>query len=190
MARYNPKNKQHRKTLAKRITKMLEASDFSVIEMEFNARVGPEVVYRRDEYIHPTLISKNRSVEVYTTIYLNEMSPDAHDIEVWTNPCDGAPLVKIPCKGDMDGITARLLRGISKARKVVSKKMKEDTLLDLDFKVGELILHSSMNRENGENWKGMCKAVNEATRTITIFWFHSGETSEWPLVNLRPLRAA
>ena len=50
----------------------------------------------------------------------------------------------------------------------------------MEFEVGQLILHSSMNRENGENWKGMCKAVDEATRTITIFWFHNGETSQWP----------
>ena len=188
MARYNPKNKQHRKPLAKRITKMLEASDFSVIDMEFTARIGPEVVYRRDEYVHPTLISKNRSVEVYTTIYLNEMSPDAHDIEVWTNPCDGAPLVKIPCKGDMDGITARLLRGISKARKVVSKKMKEDTLSTCDFTVGQLVEQATKPADDFAPMKGMVKAVSKAT--ITVLWFSSGKTNQVTLLDLRPLMAA
>ena len=42
MPRYNPKNKQHRKTLAKRIAKMLEGSGFSV---DTSAR--GEVVYTR-----------------------------------------------------------------------------------------------------------------------------------------------
>jgi len=188
MARYNPKNKQHRKTLAKRITKMLEASDFSVIDMEFNARIGPEVVYRRDEYVHPTLISKNRSVEVYTTIYLNEMSPDAHDIEVWTNPCDGAPLVKIPCKGDMDGITARLLRGINKARKVVSKKMKEDTLPTSNFTVGQLVEQATEPADDFGPMKGIVKSINRLS--VTVYWLRTNSTLSMGFQELRPLMAA
>ena len=57
-----------------------------------------------------------------------------------------------------------------------------------DFKVGDLILHSSMNLDNGENWKGMCKAINAGS--ISVFWFHSGETSPWPIGKLRHLKAA
>ena len=57
-----------------------------------------------------------------------------------------------------------------------------------DFKVGDLILHSTMNHDNGENWKGMCKGVDAGL--ITVFWFHSGKTIQFPALNLRPLMAA
>ena len=175
MPKYNPKNKQHRKTLAKRITKMLEASGFS----------------KTHEYTHTTPIvywsDGEPKIEVFTKIWTNEMDADADAIAVRLQGASVYIFEKVVLKGDMDGITARLLRAISKTRRGATKKKPAPTH---DFKVGDLILHSSMNHDNGENWKGMCKAVDEATRTITIFWFHNGETSEWPLVNLRHLKAA
>ena len=186
MPKYNPKNKQHRKTLAKRITKMLEASGFS----------------KTHEYTHTTPIvywsDGEPKIEVFTKIWTNEMDADADAIAVRLQGAGDKDFEKVVLKGDMDGITARLLRAISKTRRwgrqnnLLGKRLQE-TLLDLDFKVGDLVLHTSMGQpkqNGGVLWKGICKAVNEATRTITIFWFHSGETSEWPLVNLRHLKAA
>ena len=121
------------------------------------------------------------------------MDADADAIAVRLQGARDKDFVKVALKGDMDGITARLLRAISKTRRwgrqnnLLGKRLQE-TLLDLDFKVGDLILHSSMNHENGENWKGMCKAVNAGL--ITVFWFHSGKTIQFPALNLRHLKAA
>ena len=178
MPKYNPKNKQHRKTLAKRITKMLEASGFS----------------KTHEYTHTTPIvywsDGEPKIEVFTKIWTNEMDADADAIAVRLQGAGDKDFEKVVLKGDMDGITARLLRAISKTRRGATKKKPAPTH---DFKVGDLVLHTSMGQpkqNGGVLWKGICKAVNEATRTITIFWFHSGETSEWPTGNLRPLRAA
>ena len=172
MPKYNPKNKQHRKTLAKRITKMLEASGFS----------------KTHEYTHTTPIvywsDGEPKIEVFTKIWTNEMDADADAIAVRLQGASDKDFVKVALKGDMDGITARLLRATQKMKKASAKKPAPTH----DFKVGDLILHSSMNHDNGENWKGMCKAINAGS--ISVFWFHSGETSPWPIGNLRHLKAA
>ena len=169
MPKYNPKNKQHRKTLAKRISKMLLGNGF-LTTMEYGW-----ITY--DVY----QFEGSRKIDVFTKIWMDELEKDATKIEIQAS---GLNTVDVALKGDMDGITSRLLRAIQKMKKASAKKPAPTH----DFKVGDLILHSAMNRDNGENWKGMCKAVNAGF--ISVFWFHSGETSPWPIGNLRHLKAA
>jgi hypothetical protein len=173
MPKYNPKNKQHRKTLAKRITKMLEASGFS----------------KTHEYTHTTPIvywsDGEPKIEVFTKIWTNEMDADADAIAVRLQGASVYIFEKVVLKGDMDGITARLLRAISKTRRGATKKKPAPTH---DFKVGDLVHAAIRTNKGGENWKGMCKVVNAGF--ITVFWFHSGKTIEFPGVDLRPLMAA
>jgi len=173
MPKYNPKNKQHRKTLAKRITKMLEASGFS----------------KTHEYTHTTPIvywsDGEPKIEVFTKIWTNEMDADADAIAVRLQGASVYIFEKVVLKGDMDGITARLLRAISKTRRGATKKKPAPTH---DFKVGDLVHAAIRTNKGGENWKGMCKVVNAGL--VTVFWFHSGKTIEFPGVDLRPLMAA
>jgi len=232
MPKYNPKNKQHRKTLATRITKMLVGAGYSLDKTARSA----EDVYRLDITGVKNGIAY---VRVSTSISKGEMRTVGTDaIRVYAVYADNAGksrgLVKttnVNRTGDMAAITGRLLAAMTKTKSLAGKRANDEGFHALpvksykkkwvpkakkagskrktakrinaavkaaakkpapthDFKVGDLILHSSMNHDNGENWKGMCKAVDEATRTITVFWFHNGETSRWPLVNLRPLMAA
>ena len=173
MPKYNPKNKQHRKTLATRISKMLLGNGF-LTTMEYGW-----ITY--DVY----QFEGSRKIDVFTNIWMDEVEKTAIAIGIQSE----LDRINVPLKGDMDGITSRLLRAIQKMKKASAKRERlQETLLDLDFKVGDLILHSSMNHDNGENWKGMCKAVNAGL--ITVFWFHSGKTIEFPALNLRHLKAA
>ena len=168
MPKYNPKNKQHRKTLAKRISKMLIGNGF-LTTMKHGRAFSD--VYQ---------FEGSRKIDVFTNIWMDELEQTAAAIEIQSQ----LDRINVPLKGDMDGITSRLLRAIQKMKKASAKKPAPTH----DFKVGDLILHSSMNHDNGENWKGMCKAVNAGF--ISVFWFHSGETSPWPIGNLRHLKAA
>ena len=168
MPKYNPKNKQHRKTLAKRISKMLLGNGF-LTTMEHGRTFSD--VYQ---------FEGSRKIDVFTNIWMDELEQTATAIGIQSE----LDRINVPLKGDMDGITSRLLRAIQKMKKASAKKPAPTH----DFKVGDLILHSSMNHNNGENWKGMCKAVNAGF--ISVFWFHNGETSQWPALNLRPLVAA
>ena len=173
MPKYNPKNKQHRKTLATRITKMLLGNGF-LTTMEHGRAFSD--VYQ---------FEGSRKIDVFTNIWMDEVEKSATEIGIQSE----LDRINVPLKGDMDGITSRLLRATQKMKKASAKRQRlQETLLDLDFKVGDLILHSSMNHDNGENWKGMCKAINAGS--ISVFWFHSGETSPWPIGNLRHLKAA
>ena len=168
MPKYNPKNKQHRKTLATRISKMLLGNGF-LTTMEHGRAFSD--VYQ---------FEGSRKIDVFTNIWMDEVEKTAIAIGIQSE----LDRINVPLKGDMDGITSRLLRAIQKMKKASAKKPAPTH----DFKVGDLILHSSMNHDNGENWKGMCKAVNAGL--ITVFWFHSGKTIEFPALNLRHLKAA
>ena len=230
MPRYNPNNKQHRKTLATRITKMLVAAGYSLDKTARSA----EDVYRLDL----TGVKVGTAyVRVSTSISKGEMRTVGTDAirvyAVYTNNAgQSRGLVKttnINRTGDMAAITGRLLAALRKTKSLAGKRANDEGFHALpvksykkkwvpkakkagskrktakrinaavkaaakkpapthDFKVGDLILHSTMNHDNGENWKGMCKGVNDGS--ISVFWFHSGETSQWPARNLRPLMAA
>ena len=230
MPKYNPKNKQHRKTLATRITKMLVAAGYSLDKTARSA----EDVYRLDL---TGVKSGTAYVRVSTSIFKGEMRTVGTDAirvyAVYTNNAgQSRGLVKttnIKRTGDMQAITGRLLNAIAKTKSVGAKRANDKGFHALpvksyakkkwvsknkkagskrktarrlntavkaagknlasthNFKVGDLIMHSSM-QNNGENWKGMCKAVNAGL--ITVFWFHSGKTNDFPALNLRHLKAA
>ena len=194
MARYNPKNKQHRKSLAARITKMLVSGGFS-----FDSSSKVEDVYERP------VAGTTARVRVFTSIVKGEMRvKDADAIRVCavldTNGSTRG-LVKstrINRTGDTDGITASKKRWVPKAKKAGSKRKTAPKTAKrinaavkaaakkpaptYNFKVGELVkFRSGMH-------KGMVKAVSKAT--ITVFWFHEATTSNVTPLDIRPLMAA
>ena len=202
MARYNPKNKQHRKSLAARITKMLVSGGFS-----FDSSSKVEDVYERP------VAGTTARVRVFTSIVKGEMRvKDADAIRVCavldTNGSTRG-LVKstrINRTGDTDGITGFLAlpvkaskkRWVPKAKKAGSKRKTAPKTAKrinaavkaaakkpaptYNFKVGELVkFRSGMH-------KGMVKAVSKAT--ITVFWFHEATTSNVTPLDIRPLMAA
>ena len=134
MARYNPKNKQHRKTLAKRIAKMLGASGFSL-----EASATGEDVYVRAV----TPVAKGTAqVRVLTSILNGEMRlVDKDAIRVCAVYTDDAGtsrgLVKstrINRVGDMDAITGRLLEAMRKTYGTARKRANDQGFLALPVK--------------------------------------------------------
>ena len=127
MARYNPKNKQHRKSLATRIAKMLVSSGFS-----FDSSSKAEDVYERP------VAGTTARVRVFTSIVKGEMRmKDADAIRVCavldTNGSTRG-LVKsarINRTGDTDGITARLLDTMRKTYKIAQKRANDPGFLAL-----------------------------------------------------------
>ena len=109
MARYNPNNKQHRKTLAKRIAMMLVASGFSLD----GASTGEDVYTRPVDGV----AAGSAQIRVLTSIVNGEMRRVAKDAirvcAVYTdNAGQSRGLVKstrINRTGDMEAITGRLL---------------------------------------------------------------------------------
>ena len=230
MPKYNPKNKQHRKTLANRVTKMLIAAGYKLDKQARSA----EDVYRLDL----TGVKKGSAfVRVSTSISKGEMRTVGTDsIRVYAVYQESAGkargLVKttnIIRHGGMQAITGRLLTAMNKTKNIAGTRANDAGFHALpvkpyakkkwvpknkkagskpkaakrinaavkasaknlasshDFKVGDLILHSSMGTDE-VRWKGMVKAVSGGL--ITVFWFHSGKTIEFPALNLRPLVAA
>ena len=142
MPKYNPKNKQHRKTLATRITKMLLGNGF-LTTMEHGRAFSD--VYQ---------FEGSRKIDVFTKIWMDEVEKSATEIGIQSE----LDRINVPLKGDMDGITSRLLRATQKMKKASAKRQRlQETLLDLDFKVGDLVLHTSMGqpKQNG----GVLKAA-------------------------------
>ena len=127
MARYNPKNKQHRKSLATRIVKMLVAAGFSL-----DASSKGEAVYERP------VDGTTARVRVLTSIINGEMRvKDADAIRVCavldTNGSTRG-LVKstrINRTGETDGITARLLTAMRKTYKTAQKRANDPGFLAL-----------------------------------------------------------
>lgn len=127
MARYNPKNKQHRKSLATRIVKMLVAAGFSL-----DASSKGEAVYERP------VDGTTARVRVLTSIINGEVRvKDADAIRVCavldTNGSTRG-LVKstrINRTGETDGITARLLTAMRKTYKTAQKRANDPGFLAL-----------------------------------------------------------
>lgn len=127
MARYNPKNKQHRKSLAKRVVKMLVGAGFSL-----DASSKGEAVYERP------VAGTTARVRVLTSIVNGEMRvKDADAIRVCavldTNGSTRG-LVKstrINRTGETDGITARLLTAMRKTYKTAQKRANDPGFLAL-----------------------------------------------------------
>ena len=133
MARYNPKNKQHRKSLAARIAKMLVSSGFS-----FDSSSKVEDVYERP------VAGTTARVRVFTSIVKGEMRvKDADAIRICavldTNGSTRG-LVKstrVNRTGDTDGITARLLDAMRKTDKTAQKRANDPGFLALPVKASK-----------------------------------------------------
>ena len=133
MARYNPKNKQHRKSLAARIAKMLVSSGFSL-----DASSKVEDVYERP------VAGTTARVRVFTSIVKGEMRvKDADAIRICavldTNGSTRG-LVKstrVNRTGDTDGITARLLDAMRKTYKTAQKRANDPGFLALPVKASK-----------------------------------------------------
>ena len=123
MPKYNPKNKQHRKTLATRITKMLVAAGYTLDKTARSA----EDVYRLDL----TGVKKGTAyVRVSTSISKGEMRTVGTDaIRVYAVYQESAGkargLVKttnINRTGGMAAITGRLLAAMGKTKRTAAKR--------------------------------------------------------------------
>ena len=134
MARYNPKNKQHRKNLAKRIAKMLLSSGFS---LEGNT-TGEDVYVRA-----VTPVAKGTAqVRVLASILNGEMRLKDKDAirvcAVYTDEAGASRgLVKstrINRVGDMDAITGRLLEAMRKTYGTARKRANDQGFLALPVK--------------------------------------------------------
>ena len=133
MARYNPKNKQHRKSLAARIAKMLVSSGFSL-----DASSKVEDVYERP------VAGTTARVRGFTSIVKGEMRvKDADAIRICavldTNGSTRG-LVKstrVNRTGDTDGITARLLDAMRKTYKTAQKRANDPGFLALPVKASK-----------------------------------------------------
>ena len=126
MPKYNPKNKQHRKTLATRITKMLVAAGYKLDKQARSA----EDVYRLDL----TGVKKGTAyVRVSTSISKGEMRTVGTDaIRVYAVYKDSAGksrgLVKttnVNRTGGMAAITGRLLGAMNKTKRTAAKRAND-----------------------------------------------------------------
>ena len=125
MPKYNPKNKQHRKTLATRITKMLVAAGYS---LDKTAR-SKEDVYRLDL----TGVKKGTAyVRVSTSISKGEMRTVGTDAirvyAVYENAGKSRGLVKttnVNRTGGMAAITGRLLAAMGKTKRTAAKRAND-----------------------------------------------------------------
>jgi len=127
MARYNPKNRGHRKSLATRIAKMLVSSGFSL-----DATAKGEDVYERP------VDGTTARVRVLTSIINGEMRQKDKDAirvcAVLDTNGSTRGLVKstrINRTGDTDAITARLLTAMRKTYKIAQKRANDPGFLAL-----------------------------------------------------------
>ena len=126
MPKYNPKNKQHRKTLATRITKMLVAAGYTLDKTARSA----EDVYRLDL----TGVKNGTAyVRVSTSIFKGEMRTVGTDAirvyAVYTNNAgQSRGLVKttnVNRTGGMAAITGRLLTAMNKTKRTAAKRAND-----------------------------------------------------------------
>ena len=127
MARYNPKNRGHRKSLATRIAKMLVSSGFSL-----DATAKGEDVYERP------VDGTTARVRVLTSIINGEMRQKDKDAirvcAVLDTSGSTRGLVKstrINRTGDTDAITVRLLTAMRKTYKIAQKRANDPGFLAL-----------------------------------------------------------
>jgi hypothetical protein len=131
LARYNPQNRQHRTSLAKRVAKMLLASGFSL-----EASTTGEDVYVRSI---DGVTTGSAQVRVLTSIVAGSMRRVAKDAirvcAVYTdNAGESRGLVKstrINRTGDMDAITGRLLTSMRKTYSLARKRANDPSFLAL-----------------------------------------------------------
>ena len=127
MARYNPSNRAHRKALAKRLTKMLLSSGFTV-----DTSATGETVFERP------VDGVSARVRVLTSIVNGECrQKDADAIRVCAvldNNGETRGLVKstrVNRTGDQDGITARVLAAMRKTYALAKKRANDPSFLAL-----------------------------------------------------------
>lgn len=130
MARYNPKNKGHRKSLAKRIEKMLSASGFSV-----DPDAKGEVVY-----IRPVAGTTAR-VRVLTSIVNGEMRQKDEDairvcavLDINGGSRGLVKSTRVNRVGEVEGITARLLAAMRSTYATARKRANDPGFLALPVK--------------------------------------------------------
>lgn len=191
MARYNPNNRAHRKALAKRLTKMLLSSGFTV-----DTSATGETVFERP------VDGVSARVRVLTSIVNGECrQKDADAIRVCAvldNNGETRGLVKstrVNRTGDQDGITARVLAAMRKTYALAKKRANDPSFLALpttpakpapkrpsakcindavkaapkkavsapSFKVGDLVVLGSK--------RGMVTKVYDAGTPSEILWF-------------------
>jgi hypothetical protein len=133
MARYNPKNKQHRKSLAARIVKMLVSSGFSL-----DATAKGEDVYERAVAWGPA------RMRVLTSIINGEMSAKDKDairvcavLDINGSTRGLVKSTRINRTGDTDAITARLLDAMRKTYKIAQKRASDPGFLALPVKTSK-----------------------------------------------------
>lgn len=156
MPRYNAKNKAHRKTLAKRISKMLLGGGF-LTTMDY-------------AWLHYDVyqFEGSRKIDVFTKIWMDEVEKDATEIEIQAS---GLNPINVPLKGDMDGITSRLLRAMQKMKKVSAK---EKAVLIPSFDVGDLVVFSKSRQHASALRKrlGLVKPRKDGDHALrtTVYW--------------------
>jgi hypothetical protein len=171
MPKYNPKNKQHRKTLAKRISKMLLGNGF-LTTMEYGW-----ITY--DVY----QFEGSRKIDVFTKIWMDELEKDATKIEIQAS---GLNPVDVALKGDMDGITSRLLRAILKMKKA---SIKEKTVLIPSFDVGDLVRFKNARATLNDGRLGIVlprKNGDNVDRT-KVFWLETPDAPQAKMDTLTEL---
>ena len=130
MPRYNPNNRAHRKALAKRLTKMLLSSGFTV-----DASASGETVFERPVDGAPA------RVRVLTSIVNGECRQKGADAirvcAVLDSNGETRGLVKstrVNRTGDQDGITGRVLAAMRKTYSLARKRANDPSFLALPAK--------------------------------------------------------
>ena len=130
MPRYNPNNRAHRKALAKRLTKMLLSSGFTV-----DASASGETVFERPVDGAPA------RVRVLTSIVNGECRQKGADAirvcAVLDHGGETRGLVKstrVNRTGDQDGITGRVLAAMRKTYSLARKRANDPSFLALPAK--------------------------------------------------------
>ena len=130
MPRYNPNNRAHRKALAKRLTKMLLSSGFTV-----DTSASGETVFERP------VDGVSARVRVLTSIVNGECRQKGADAirvcAVLDNNGETRGLVKstrVNRTGDQDGITGRVLAAMRKTYSLARKRANDPSFLALPAK--------------------------------------------------------
>ena len=184
MPKYNPKNKQHRKTLAARITKMLVAAGYTLDKTARSA----EDVYRLDL----TGVKKGTAyVRVSTSISKGEMRTVGTDaIRVYAVYQESAGkargLVKttnINRTGGMAAITGRLLAAMGKTKRTAAKRANDPGFLALPVKASKKrwvpkAKKAGSKRKTAKRINAALKAKADAHSTLSSLTYEVGQLIE------------
>ncbi len=148
MPRYNPNNRAHRKALAKRLTKMLLSSGFTV-----DTSATGETVFERPVDGAPA------RVRVLTSIVNGECRQKGADAirvcAVLDHGGETRGLVKstrVNRTGDQDGITGRVLAAMRKTYSLARKRANDPSFLALPAKPAKQDLSTFSGSTQGEQW--------------------------------------